>query len=92
MSSAKINHGSFNDNQALVSQPILIILMPSKILCGNFSTSSLLEDFQAAFFSFTHWKNFHPRVTVDQAEGLCNRITLHFGRLNIETGALYYCI
>ena len=29
---------------------------------------------------------------VDQAESLCHRITLHFGRLNIETGALYYCI
>ena len=28
---------------------------------------------------------------MDQAEGLCHRITLHFGRLNIETGALYYC-
>ena len=37
-------------------------------------------------------EDFHPRVTVDQAEGLCQRITLHFGRLNIETGALYYCI
>ena len=37
-------------------------------------------------------EDFHPRVTVDQAEGLCHRITLHFGRLNIETGALYYCI
>ena len=28
---------------------------------------------------------------MDQAEGLCHRITLHFGRLNIETGVLYYC-
>ena len=37
-------------------------------------------------------EDFHPRVTVDQAEGLCHRITLHFGRLNIETRALYYCI
>ena len=37
-------------------------------------------------------EDFHPRVTVDQAEDLCHRITLHFGRLNIETGALYYCI
>ena len=37
-------------------------------------------------------EDFHPRVTVDQAEGLCHRIILHFGRLNIETGALYYCI
>ena len=37
-------------------------------------------------------EDFHPRVTVDQAEGLCHRSTLHFGRLNIETGALYYCI
>ena len=37
-------------------------------------------------------KDFHPRVTVDQAEGLCHQITLHFGRLNIETGALSYCI
>ena len=36
-------------------------------------------------------EDFHPRVTVDQAEGLCHRITLHFERLNIETGALYYC-
>ena len=26
---------------------------------------------------------------MDQAEGLCHRITLHFGRLNIETGVLY---
>ena len=40
----------------------------------------------------TTGKNFHPWVTVDQAEGLCHRSTLHFGRLNIETGALYYCI
>ena len=37
-------------------------------------------------------KDFHPRVTVDQAEDLCHRIILHFGRLNIESGALYYCI
>ena len=37
-------------------------------------------------------EGFHPRVTVDQAEGLCHRITLHFGRLYIETGALFYCI
>ena len=37
-------------------------------------------------------EDFHPRVTVDQAERLCHRITLHFGRLKIETGALYYCI
>ena len=37
-------------------------------------------------------EDFHPGVTVDQAEGLCHRITLHFGRLNIETGALYCCI
>ena len=37
-------------------------------------------------------EDFHPRVTVDQAEGICHRITLHFGRLNIETGALYYRI
>ena len=37
-------------------------------------------------------EDFHPKVTVDQAEGLCHRITLHFGRLDIETGALYYCI
>ena len=29
---------------------------------------------------------------MDQAEGLCHRSTLHFGRLNIETGVLYYCI
>ena len=40
----------------------------------------------------THCRNFHPGVTVDQAEGLCHRITQHFGRLNIETGALYYCV
>ena len=40
----------------------------------------------------TQTEDFHLRVTVDQAEGLCHRITLHFGRLNIETGALYYCI
>ena len=31
-------------------------------------------------------EDFHPRVTVDQDEGLCHRITLHSGRLNIETG------
>ena len=37
-------------------------------------------------------EDFHPKVTVDQAEGLCHRITLHFGRLDIETGALYHCI
>ena len=37
-------------------------------------------------------EDFHRRVTVDQDEGLCHRITLHFGKLNIETGALYYCI
>ena len=37
-------------------------------------------------------EDFDPRVMVDQAEGLCHQITLHFGRLNIETGALYYCI
>ena len=37
-------------------------------------------------------EDFHPKVTVDQAEGLCHRITLHFGRLDIETGALYNCI
>ena len=37
-------------------------------------------------------EDFHPRLTVDQAEGLCHLITLHFGRLNIETGVLYYCI
>ena len=29
---------------------------------------------------------------MDQAEGLCHRITLYFGRLNIETGVLYYCV
>ena len=37
-------------------------------------------------------EDFHPRVTVDQAEGLCHRITLNFGMFGIETGALYYCI
>ena len=37
-------------------------------------------------------EDLHLRVTVDQAESLCHRITLHFGRLNIETGAQYYCI
>ena len=47
---------------------------------------------EAYILATTTGKNFHPGVTADQAEGLCHRITLHFGRLNIETGALYYCI
>ena len=60
LSSAKINNGSFNDSQALVSQPIIrIILMLSKILCGNFSTPSLLKDFQAACFIHLNWKSYN---------------------------------
>ena len=44
---------------------------------------------QDDWFQNRRTEDFHPRVTVDQAEGLCHRITLHFGRLYIETGALY---
>ena len=53
MSLAKIIKGSLNDSQALVfhiSELTRIILMLSKILCGNFFTWSLAEDFQAASF------------------------------------------
>ena len=51
--SAKINNGSFNDSQAFNSFSAYHSnnsVMLSQILCGNFSTSSLLKDFQAAFF------------------------------------------
>ena len=45
---------------------------------------------------FRQTEDFHPKVTVDQAEGLLVGLTLKLGRLDIETGAgpgaLYYCI
>ena len=34
-------------------------------------------------------EDFHPKVTVDQAEGLCHRITLHLVGLALKLG---HCI
>ena len=59
-----------------------------RFCCKNFAAKRTFAKSDRA----SEREDFHPRVTVDQAEGLCHRITLDFGRLNIETGALYYCI
>ena len=70
-------------------------LSPTRGKSGHVRSLATVSGHVRSLATVTHGaskEDFHPRVTVDQAEGLCHRITLHFGRLNIETGALYYCI